>query len=226
MSLVSAVKAALWPRKATHRARVGVFDIDDVLVDCRRRTLALGLKFDASFFQGLKPSDMKRDFADTARSVGMSETQVQLFEDFCRKHFFDGKSFRHDERLVDTIELAQQLSKDGFAIRYLTGRTRSERKYTLRQLKEFGLPQVKRCNVFHKPTYQQSTTEFKVNTVRHLARNCPDIFHLTENRKETWEIAQSGVPVQTFLLQSKASGEGGTHASSTVLPFHEYDEKR
>ncbi len=173
-------------RTARGKRTCVVFDIDNTLVDTRMRTRAAAHAFGARRTRGrarlsqLALGRVGYDGFQTARRLGYGQRTSGAFQKFWRGFFWNGKNFKHDAPMAQTMDIARRAKAAGAEVFYLTGRVDRFQKGTIKQLKQLGLPDADKEHVICKPSTLcrlpdgrmdfAPTAPFKVQRLKQLRR--------------------------------------------------------
>ncbi|MBK7865371.1 MAG: hypothetical protein IPJ65_43600 [Archangiaceae bacterium] len=199
------------------------FDVDNTLVDTRRRALALGKAFDkehgTAWFKNVSWRALGNDAKETALAVNMSPEDTKKFSSYWFRNFQKGELFKNDTQIRQTIALAKRASAAGADVFYVTARTESEEPFTIAQLQKAHLPNVDSEFVVSKAKFDDDTPKYKAGTLDELSQTYDFVpWFITESRSDIHGVQRLQPPVQEVLLETRFSGTAKIAADTPIWP--------
>lgn len=181
-----------------HRSRPCViFDIDNTLVDTRRRTLAAAHAFgrrggpELSLLARATIDQVGWDGTQTGKKLGLHRGTTRAFQRYWDDFFWTSRNLKLDTAIRQTVQLARLAKAAGAEVLYLTGRIEDLKPGTIHQLRKLGLPDVDGSHVICKPSLKVKTATFKQEVVRRLERNGNRIcWFMSDSRSDIAAIQQ------------------------------------
>jgi phosphoglycolate phosphatase-like HAD superfamily hydrolase len=174
-----------------------IFDIDNTLVDTRRRTLAAAHAFGrqgGSETESLLRASIDHvgwDGAQTGKKLGLQRGTTRSFQRYWDDFFWSSENFKLDAPVRQTVQLARLAKAAGAEVIYLTGRIEDLKRGTIHQLRRLGLPDVDGSHVLCKPSLKVKTAAFKQDAVRRMQRDGSDVcWFISDSRSDVAAIQQ------------------------------------
>lgn len=193
MKVLADIIARVKDDKKRGKQPIVVFDLDDTLIDCRHRKIAImsELAEDAELLRRfpaltqLKLLQLERvqyRVEHTLNTVGLNQLEiVEAARAFWVRRNFTNYYLRHDRAFLGAVEYVQMLAQEGATLVYLSARAEEDMgKGTRSSLEQLQFPLGDTHRIWLKPNREQNDFAFKEAAMRELAQSA-EVVALFEN---------------------------------------------
>lgn len=170
--------------KKNGKQPVVVLDLDDTLIDCRYRKMAIMAELasdlellrrfpELAHLKKLQLERVQYRLEHTLNTVGLNQLEiVEAARAFWKQRNFTNHYLRHDKAFSGAVEYVQMLAQEGATLVYLSARAEEDMgEGTRLSLEHLCFPLSGAHRIWLKPRRSQNDFAFKEEAMRELARN-------------------------------------------------------